>query len=91
MYRGSAPIFITAKEKGLALLEDEAERAMRENTASEATMLLRRLRLYRFTQRMPKPPVALKPCGCCFAKFVLHFEALWQQRQAQMGPWGAVA
>ena len=37
---------------------------------ADATMLLRRLKVYRFTQRMPKPAKKIPFCARCFAQYV---------------------
>jgi hypothetical protein len=88
-YRAAAPIFVTTKESHLAPLQAATLRAQEEDQASEASMLLRRLQLYAFTQKMPKPAAPIPPCGCCFAKLIFYYEDQWQWAQA--GPWGAAA
>ena len=79
-YRGSAPIFITSPLKRLEPLMKEAEAAVREGSTSELTMLMRRLRVYKFTRKVAAPAKQLLPCACCFAQFVLEGEAHWCQR-----------
>ena len=67
LYRGSAPIFITAPEDGLDGLASMGANEPR----GEATMLLRRLRVFTFTRRMPPPqPPRIVPCPRCFALLV---------------------
>ena len=73
LYKGTAPIFITTKAKNLNGLVQAAQRAELLNEESEATMLLRRLDMYQFTQRLPIPPGRKVPnCACCFAQTVLR-------------------
>ena len=72
-YKGTAPIFITTKLTDLQNLEAAA--AINPQTGaphdSDASMLLRRLKIYRFRQRVSKPCGKMAFCGCCFAKLVL--------------------
>jgi len=79
-YKGSAPIFVTTPLKVLQPVLDEAEAAIAEGLASDLTMLTRRLHVYKFTVRMPRPRRQLPRCGACFAAFVLQGEAAWSQR-----------
>jgi len=74
-YRGTAPIFITAAMKWLQPLMQEAENARLAGTASELTMVMRRLKVYEFTQRSAAPARQIAPCAHCFAQFVLQGEA----------------
>ena len=73
MYKGSAPIFVTTKLSDLAWLENRASINPRTNAPwdADASMLLRRLRVYRFTQRVNKPPARLKYCPRCFLDLVM--------------------
>ena len=72
-YTGSAPIFVTTKRSDL--LELEAWALDRPDTGApwdaNASMLWRRLKVYHFTKRIPKPPKALKTCPCCFSQLIL--------------------
>lgn len=79
-YKGSAPIFITMPLKRLQPMIDEAHQAVVHGLTSELTMLMRRLRVYKFTRKAQKPPQQMQPCACCFAQFVIEGEALWCQR-----------
>ena len=71
-YKGSAPIFVTTKLSDLQALEAAA--AINPETSApfdaDASMLLRRLKTYRFKQRVAKPTGTLKFCGHCFAELV---------------------
>ena len=79
-YKGSAPIFVTTPLKALQPVLDEAEAAIAEGQASDLTMLTRRLHVYKFTMRMPRPRRQLPRCAACFANFVLQGEEAWSHR-----------
>jgi hypothetical protein len=79
-YKGSAPIFITSPMKKLEPLMQEAEAAVHAGLTSELTMLMRRLRVYKFTRKAAPPAKQLLPCACCFSQFLLEGEAHWCQR-----------
>ena len=66
---------------------EEAEAAKREGRTSELTMLMRRLRIYRFLRRVEAPAKQMRPCAHCFAHFVVEGDARWCQRSAS-GLWG---
>lgn len=74
LYQGSAPVFVTCKLPDLEWLESMA--AVDAKTGrpydADASMLLRRLRIYRFTKRMSKPPVKFPFCARCFSALVLN-------------------
>ena len=57
----------------------EAERAQRSGESSVATMVLRRLKLYKFTQKLRAPVDQIPQCAACFASFVLEAESVFQQ------------
>ena len=81
VYRGTAPIFITTKEHDFKDMIAEARRAEEKGEASECTMLLRRLSLWSFTHKLALPRGATIPdCPCCFARTVLSFASMHQQR-----------
>ena len=64
LYRGTAPVFITAPEESLTALA----RAGEEAPQGEASMILRRLEVFTYTVVMPKPPPPrVVPCPRCFA------------------------
>ena len=74
LYQGSAPIFVTCKEKVMAPIVQRAELASIQNQASEDTMLLRRLKLYWLSQKLPlEPGTVVRECPLCFARMVLHY------------------
>ena len=62
LYRGSAPVFITTKGEDVEKLAGARD--------GDASMLLRRLKVYRFTTRVLPPPARVPDCGHCFAKLV---------------------
>ena len=72
-YRGTAPIFVTSKLSDIEQLEKMGAENPRTGAPrdAEASMLLRRLKVYRFTKRIPKPPSGLPFCGHCFSRAVL--------------------
>ena len=74
MYSGTAPIFKTCKEKVLGKIEEDAEADRRRGTASEKTMLMRRLRVFRFSVPLPlQAGVRIQECPSCFAQVVQHW------------------
>ena len=79
LYKGSAPIFITTKLPDIEWLESAA--AVDPHTGlpwdADASMLLRRLKVYRFTNRIAKPDASLPQCAHCFANLVLQQAAVW--------------
>ena len=72
MYRGSAPILVTGKLEDVENLAKHAaiDLATGRPASAEASMLHRRLKVYKYTQRIPKPP-STSYCGRCFAELVL--------------------
>ena len=73
LYKGTAPIFVTCKEVELGTLMARAQVAQQEGSACAETMLLRRLRVYRFQEKMDLPPgEILVECASCFANMVLQ-------------------
>lgn len=72
LYAGSAPVFVTCKQKDLGPIQEKAQIAMATDQASEHTMLWRRLQVFAFSQKMPVPPgVKIPECGACFARMVM--------------------
>ena len=69
IYRGRAPIFITTKLDWLSRLEHAAqinpETGLPWNT--DASMLLRRLKVFKFIKRVGKPERTVPFCKHCFA------------------------
>ena len=51
-----------------------------DGSGSEWSMLLRRLSVYRYRVRMPKPQKPIAPCAHCFAQFLFQAEEQWQRR-----------
>lgn len=82
LYRGTAPIFITTPLKRLEKLMAEADHARQTGTASEAHMILRRLKIYRFEHAIPKPDHQIPACRSCLAQFIFEGEAAWNRCHA---------
>ena len=72
-YKGTAPIFVTTKRADLLQLEAWALDRPDSGTPwdANASMLSRRLKVYHFQKRVPKPPRNLKTCARCFAELLL--------------------
>ena len=72
-YKGNAPLFVTTKRADLLHLETWALDRPDTGTPwdANASMLCRRLKVYHFTKRVPKPPTTLKTCPRCFAELLL--------------------
>lgn len=72
-YKGSAPIFATTKLPDLKNLEWNASIDPATGSAydADASMVLRRLKVYEFTERIPKPKQQLVHCESCFANLVI--------------------
>ena len=72
----SAPIFATTKLHDLEKLEKAAADNPRtgQPTDSDASMLLQRLKVYRFTVRLapPERQASVPHCAHCFAQLVLN-------------------
>jgi hypothetical protein len=63
LYRGRAPIFITTSLADVSALEGAGD--------GDASMLLRRLNVVRFSTRVAKPAQEIPACASCFARFVV--------------------
>ena len=74
LYRGTAPIFVTSKADAIEKLRYYASDDPRTGKPwdADASMLVRRLRIYEFNVRMEKPSRTLPFCGHCFAQLVLQ-------------------
>ena len=74
-YRGTAPIFVTTKLRHLKRLcwwaSDDPQSGVPRDT--EAAMFYRRLKIYEFKHRLPKPASKMPFCAKCFAQFVFHY------------------
>ena len=73
-YRGTAPVFVTTKAADLKDLAwwaaDDPQTGHPRN--GDASMIMRRLEVYSYEHRIPKPPPRLPFCGRCFAHMVLN-------------------
>ena len=76
LYQGTAPIFVTGKEKDMGPVIAQGQIALAQGVPSEHTMLLRRLRIYSFTRPLPPTKQHIHECACCFAQLILRF-GLW--------------
>ena len=76
-----SPVFVTCPLKRMEKMMEEAAVATEQGQSSEATVLLRRLKVYTFSVRVPPPPEQLPMCAHCFADFVLIGESAWCRRQ----------
>ena len=76
LYRGTAPVFITCKEVHMGPMIAKAQAAAALGQACEASMMLRRLKVFGFTQKLPMPPdVSVPVCGHCFVRVVSDYTA----------------
>ena len=74
LYKGTAPIFVTAKARDMLHLQTAAESARRSGQPSAHTMLLRRLKVYLLWAPTPvSGDDTIPDCGVCFSRMVLHF------------------
>ena len=79
LYQGSAPIFVTCKEKVVLPIYQRAQLAYSQNQASPDTMLLRRLKLHWLNQKLPLDPgTIVHECPACFAQMVLQHSSAQQ-------------
>ena len=79
-YTGTAPIFITTPLGKIEEMESEVKHAQADGRGSEWSMLLRRLRVYRYTTPIRKPARQIPACAHCLAQYLFEAEALMQQR-----------
>ena len=76
LYRGSAPVFITCKEKYLGPILSAAEEATESGEASVNTMLARRLKVFHFTKKLPmQVGVTIPACSVCFSRMCQEYAA----------------
>ena len=66
LYAFQHPVFIDPMHVKLAAVDPTTGAPVDTN----ASMLLRRLRIYNFTRRISQPPANIPYCGRCFATFV---------------------
>ena len=62
-YSGRAPIFITTSQEEVDSLAEVSE--------GDASMVLRRLKMFHFSERVVKPSATIPSCARCFACFVM--------------------
>ena len=74
LYEGTAPIFCTTPEEGLTDIMAAGAHAPQ----GQNSMLIRRLKLFHFTKKMPPPTEALKACPKCFAFLVSSKASEWR-------------
>ena len=70
-YRGTAPILMTTALKDIVKLE-KAAAATGDAHDANADMILRRLKVFRFCTRVPKPSKKIRLCKRCFAQYLLE-------------------
>ena len=73
-YSGSSPIFATTKLGDIEALSRQAQVDLATGMPGngDAAMIHRRLKVYAFTKRLPKPVCTFEYCGRCFAQLVLQ-------------------
>ena len=76
-YKGTAPIFVTTKREDLVTLEGWALDRPGTGTPwdANASILFRRLKVYHYSKRIPKPPKGLKTCSRCFVDLLMPSSA----------------
>ena len=74
LYTGTSPIFITTKLSDILRMEQQAcaGQGTGQPMDANASMLLRRLRVYRFSQQVVAPRGRIPFCGHCFATYVFR-------------------
>jgi len=85
---GSAPVFIATTLADLDVLEAAAQPspATGKPFDAEASMLMRRLKIYRSDVRQPKPAATLPRCPRCFAGLVIGQAAAYAAAAAPPAP-----
>ena len=71
LYQGTAPIFVTCKEKDLQPIMLKAQEALQLGRPNECSMLLRRLKIFSFSVPFPVGRDKIPECATCFAR-LLH-------------------
>ena len=79
--KGTAPLFVTTKLEDIDNLAYWAQLipATDRPWGTEASMLLRRLKVYPFEHRVPKPAQQLPSCKHCFANMIFTQAANWHR------------
>ena len=86
LYQGTAPIFITTKDKHLAPYLEAADAAVRTGSVCDESMLVRRLKVYHFSEKLPMPPGVVVPnCGACFAQMVVQYASFRNSQYSEGG------
>ena len=62
VYHGAAPIFITTKAQDIDALNEAGD--------GDASMILRRLKVFHFRARVTPPAGHVPECACCFARLI---------------------
>ena len=77
LYKGSAPVFVTGKLCDVERLDEAAavNPVTGQPNDAEASMVRRRLKVYPFRTRIPKPEPQVPYCGHCFAELVCQYGA----------------
>jgi len=74
LYRGTAPIFVTCKEKALGPIIGAAQASLQAQIPCQETMLLRRMRVYSLYEKLPIPEgYQVHECPCCFAQLICRY------------------
>ena len=73
LYAKTSPIFATTKLADIERLRDAVRTLPGTNRPqnADASMIVRRLKVFAFKEVPRKPPSSLRSCGRCFAEFVL--------------------
>lgn len=73
-YKGSSPVFVTTKLSDMQSLRWSASLNPRTGQPwnSDASMMLRRLKVYEYHTRIPKPVERIPFCARCFSELVLN-------------------
>ena len=73
LYRGSAPIFASTKLQDMERLRSASQADPDSGYPGDgnASMILRRLKIYRFLRRVPAPARQVPCCARCFAQLLL--------------------
>ena len=74
LYKGTAPIFVATQFQHIKRLQDAAAMDLETGLPgdADASMILRRMEVHRYTQRVEKPDRQLPYCARCFAKLIME-------------------